>query len=572
MNRIKNLVWVLVINILVIGAAYVGYRLAFRNLIFPKVSIAGIGVGGMDKITTLRLVEKYFSTNLNNVVLRINDKEISKFNEIKVERDINWAVEQAYMVGRNGNIMTQIAEQFKTLFTPRNILVPISYDKEDLASYVDQLASDYNQKPVWPRLEVDNNDRVVTVSGKDGLEIVKDTLMGDVVDSWGLPGKQIVDVPREIVSTKEDTTLTEQAIASLGKWGGRRLTLKQEGFESVLGKKEMASLFGLTKETIDSDQFGNLLARIQQLVETEPRDAVFAFEDNEVKEFRPEVIGRAIDVPAFKEKLGQVLVSANSDILEIPVILSYPKIRAGDINNLGIKELIGQGKSTFFHSIPGRVFNVNLAASRINGTLVPPGEEFSFNEAVGDISRASGYQTAYIISGGKTVLGDGGGVCQVSTTVFRAALNTGLPITERKAHAYRVGYYEQDSKPGIDATVYNPTADLKFLNNTEKHILIQTKVDTRNLKMEVKIYGTKDGRVSSITDPVISGQTPSPPTMYVDDPTLPVGQMKQIDWSAWGAKVSFNYKVMRGTEKIFEKTFYSNYQPWQAVYLKGTKL
>ncbi len=331
------------------------------------------------------------------------------------------------------------------------------------------------------------------------------------------------------------------------------------------------SLFGLINSTIDPDQFETLMARIQQQVETEPRDAVFQFEEGNVLEFKPEVVGKIIDVPSFNEKLAQTIVSAEEEGLEIPVIITNPRIKTGDINNLGIKELIGEGKSTFFHSIPGRVFNVNLASSRINSTIVAPGEEFSFNKSVGDISRASGYQSAYIISGGKTILGDGGGVCQVSTTVFRAALNAGFPITERKAHAYRVGYYEQDSKPGIDATVYNPSVDLKFLNDTENHILIQTKVDTKNYKMSVQIYGTKDGRVSVVSEPKISGQSSPLPTIYVDDPTLPAGQTKQIDWSAWGAKVSFNYKVMKGTETLIEKTFYSNYQPWAAVYLKGTK-
>jgi vancomycin resistance protein YoaR len=268
--------------------------------------------------------------------------------------------------------------------------------------------------------------------------------------------------------------------------------------------------------------------------------------------------------------LAEFLLSAEDKVLEIPVILTYPKIKTGDVNNLGIKELIGTGKSTFFHSIPGRVFNVNLAASRISGTLVGPGEEFSFVKAVGDISKTTGYQTAYIISEGRTVLGDGGGVCQVSTTTFRAALDAGLPITERKAHAYRVGYYEQDSPPGIDATVYYPTADLKFLNDTGNYILIQETVDTKNLSMKVEIYGTSDGRKSSLSKPRISNQSPPPPTMYVDDPTLPLGTMKQIDWSAWGAKVVFDYKVERNGENIYEKTFVSNYQPWQAVYLKGT--
>ena len=570
MNRLNKLVWILIIGILIVGASYTGYRLAFRGLIFPKVAVAGIEVGGMDRITALKLVDKYFSTNPSSIILRINENEISKINEIKVERDFNWAVEQAYTVGRNGNLLTQISEQIKTLFQSRNIAVPISYDKEDLSGYVDQLAVDFNQKPVWPKLVMENG-KIMAVLGKDGIEVNKEQLTDKIVAGWSLPDKQIIDIPREVVSAKENKVLVDQAMASLNKWGDKELILKREGFETRLSKSEMMSLFGLTSEVIDSDQFKTLMARIQQQVETEPRDAVFKFENGKVLEFKPEVVGQVIDVPAFNEKLAQTLVSAEKNVLEIPVILSYPKIKAGDVNNMGIKELIGEGKSSFSHSIPGRVFNVNLASSRINSTIVAPGEEFSFNKAVGDISRASGYQSAYIISGGKTVLGDGGGVCQVSTTVFRAAMNAGLPITERKAHAYRVGYYEQDSKPGIDATVYNPTADLKFLNDTGNYILIQTIVDTKNLKMRVEIYGTKDGRVATVSEPVISSQSSPLPTIYEDDPTLPVGQTKQIDWSAWGAKVSFNYSVTKDGNTVFEKTFYSNYQPWAAVYLKGTK-
>lgn len=545
--------------------------MAYRSLIFPNITVAGVSVGGIDRTTAIKLLNKYFETNPNSVTLRIDDKEINGLSEIKIERDFTWAIEQAYNVGRNGNVLTQIGEQIRTLFETRIITVPISYDSEDITGYVDQLASDYNQKAVWPKLVLDKNE-VKIISGKDGVEIKKDLLIEKILEAMALPDKQIVDVPREVVSAKENEKLVAQAIEALNKWGERRLTLKQDRFSETLTKDEMMSLFGLTRNVVDDDQYGNLLAKIQQMVETEPRDAVFKFENNEVMEFKPEVVGRVIDIPAFKEKLGEALILAEGETLEIPVIVTQPKIKAGDINNLGIKELIGEGKSSFGHSIPGRVFNVNLAASRVNGTMVAPGDEFSFNRAVGDISKATGYQSAYIISGGKTVLGDGGGVCQVSTTVFRAALNAGLPITERKAHAYRVGYYEQDSKPGIDATVYNPTADFRFVNDTGNHILVQTEVDTVNLKMKVQIYGTKDGRVSTVSTPKISSQTPPPATLFVDDPTLPAGQMKQIDWAAWGAKVSFNYKVTRDENTIFEKTFYSNYQPWQAVYLRGTKI
>ncbi|EKD53620.1 MAG: VanW family protein [uncultured bacterium] len=569
MEKFKYILGSLMIFLFMMITIYAGFRLAFRKLILPKVEIAGVEMTGMDKATALKLVSSYFETDPNKIVLEMDGKEVAKLTGIKVEYDLVWAVDQAMSVGRNGNILTQITEGAKTLLYGRTIDVPVSYNKSDLEDLVDQISDKLNQKPVWPKL-IKENETYKLVAGKNGVEVKTADLMAEVVKQFGLPGHHAIQIPTNLVETKENDALVKAAIESLEKWGKDKLTIRFRDFEKQLGTDDIPNLFGLTNDPIDQNHFELLITQIKPLVETDPRDAVFVFEDNKVNEFKPEITGATIDIPMFRSKLAESLLSAEDKVLEIPVILTYPKIKTGDINNLGIKELIGTGKSTFFHSIPGRVFNVNLAASRISGTLVGPGEEFSFVKAVGDISKTTGYQTAYIISEGRTVLGDGGGVCQVSTTTFRAALDAGLPITERKAHAYRVGYYEQDSPPGIDATVYYPTADLKFLNDTGNYILIQETVDTKSMSMKVEIYGTSDGRKSSLSKPRISNQSPPPPTMYVDDPTLPLGTMKQIDWSAWGAKVAFDYKVERNGEVVYEKTFVSNYQPWQAIYLKGT--
>jgi vancomycin resistance protein YoaR len=249
---------------------------------------------------------------------------------------------------------------------------------------------------------------------------------------------------------------------------------------------------------------------------------------------------------------------------------SPPEITTDKINNLGINELIGRGSSTYFHSIPSRVHNVVLAASRINGTLVKPGDTFSFNDTLGDVSQFTGYKQAYIISDGKTILGDGGGVCQVSTTLFRSVLNAGLPVVERQAHAYRVGYYEQGSPAGLDATVYGPSPDFKFVNNTPAHVLIQATADPKNYSLVFELYGTSDGRVSVVSKPIVTNVTAPAGDLYQDDPTLPAGTIKQIEYKAWGAKVTFNYVVTKDGEEIFKKIFISNYRPWQAVYLRGT--
>jgi len=236
---------------------------------------------------------------------------------------------------------------------------------------------------------------------------------------------------------------------------------------------------------------------------------------------------------------------------------------------LGIKELLGEGESWFHHSIPGRVYNINLSASKIHGTLVAPGEVFSFVKTVGNIDAAHGYQPSYVIQNGRTVLGDGGGVCQTSTTLFRAVLASGLDIIERNAHAYRVSYYEENYDVGVDATIFSPTVDFKFKNDTENYILIQKNIDLANYYLNFKIFGTSDGRKATISKSKIWSQTPPPPDLYQDDPTLAPGVIKQVDWKAWGAKVSFDWKVEKDGQILHQQTFYSNYRPWQAVYLRG---
>jgi vancomycin resistance protein YoaR len=150
-------------------------------------------------------------------------------------------------------------------------------------------------------------------------------------------------------------------------------------------------------------------------------------------------------------------------------------------------------------------------------------------------------------------------------------LNAGLPIVERHAHAYRVGYYEQDQPPGLDATIYVPSVDLKFKNDTGNYILIQSFFDEANLALTFVLYGKKDGREVELTRPVLTSSTPAPPDSYQDDPTLPVGTVKQVDFSAPGGRSVFTRKVTKNGKVIIDESFVSNYKPWQAVYLRGTK-
>ncbi len=315
------------------------------------------------------------------------------------------------------------------------------------------------------------------------------------------------------------------------------------------------------------------LESLKWQVDKKPRDARFKLKNKRVVEFSPAESGYELEVNDNIQKLIQTLKEegVGKKQLRLKVKTIPPKITIKDSNNLGIVELLGRGESYYRHSIASRIYNVELAAKKINGVLIAPGEEFSFNQAVGEISRATGFKSAYIIKDGRTILGDGGGVCQVSTTVFRAALKAGLPITERWAHAYRVGYYEQNSKPGFDATVFSPNKDLKFKNDTGSYILLDSWYEEKKRHLVVDLYGKRDGRKSFIKNVRVWGIVPPPPPIYQNDPNLPKGTLKQVDWRAWGAKAKFDYLVEKNGKVWFQKTFRSDYRPWQDVFLVGTK-
>jgi vancomycin resistance protein YoaR len=365
-----------------------------------------------------------------------------------------------------------------------------------------------------------------------------------------------------------DANLSAMQAYLIGRSGSFFTDLTHKYFRQ---KTDLSPLFRWKEDILSQT-----LDTFSETIDVPAEDALFSFSGGKVTEFKPSKNGLQVNrnrtLTTFRQVLEHIPASnINYYIIPVSVDVVKPIVTTDSTNSYGIKEQIGRGYSEFSGSIPGRIHNVALAASRFNGVLIAPGESFSFNKTLGDVSAATGYQQAYIIKEGRTVLGDGGGVCQVSTTLFRAAMDAGLPITERHAHAYRVHYYEEGGYPaGMDATVFDPSDDLKFKNDTPGYILIQTKTDTDNLTLEFNLYGQSDGRKSEIYGARMWGVTPPPPDLFQDDPTLKVGVTKQVDFSAWGANAAFKYKVTRDGKTLLDTEFISNYRPWQAIYLKGT--
>ncbi|QFP78504.1 hypothetical protein DAAJ005_17815 [Deinococcus sp. AJ005] len=224
---------------------------------------------------------------------------------------------------------------------------------------------------------------------------------------------------------------------------------------------------------------------------------------------------------------------------------------------------LASGQSSFAGSPDFRVHNIRTGAERVQGAWVAPGKTFSFNALIGPINSATGFQPGYVVTGNTLSTEDGGGICQVSTTVFRAAFNAGLPITERHEHSYLVGYYEQ---PGLDAAVYAPSKDLRWKNDTAAPLLVQTAWDLKAETLTVSLFGANDGRTVRISEPAISARKPAPDPTFMVDRALEKGAARRVDMPAAGLKAVITRTVTFTDGKQKKEDFVSRYKAWGGVF------
>ncbi len=253
--------------------------------------------------------------------------------------------------------------------------------------------------------------------------------------------------------------------------------------------------------TIDETKIKAFLTELALRTDRDPQDAVFTGGENgAIAVSQKEVYGYAMKQDEALEVILEALRTSNHSplLLSLPGALTEPTIKSVDIDKLGVKELIGTGVTNFAGSPKNRIYNINRALEQFQSIIIAPGEEFSFVKYLGEVDGEHGYLPELVIRNNKTEPEFGGGICQVSSTVFRAAINSGMKITERRNHSYPVQYY----KPyGLDATIYVPRPDFRFLNNTGHHVMMQSEIIGTELRF--RFFGTNDGRTTTMDGPHI---------------------------------------------------------------------
>ena len=569
----------LILSLLLFILILLTYQTILKDKYYPFTFVGSNNISLLTKGQAIRVLESSFKK-------RSRDKLVFEFPQGTFVIDLatssaslNYAsLDAHFKSSHEGNFWNKFLTQTQSFIFRSNISpkIILSLDKQMdvISSSIDkpyQNASLTFDEITTP--EGSPSARIQIQEGENGLALDKSVLK-EIISNYLLTGKYKPLLPTKSISPKVSTEKIQKAKEVLENLLVEPIKFNFQDQSWTLDTKQILALLDLETEKdtlLDKDKTYIYLQNIASAIDQEVTEGLFEFNPStkRVTAFKQSREGRKLNIDKTYSDLIDSLINNQPRNVNLNVEIIKPKILTNDVNTLGIRELIGQGISNFAGSIPNRIYNVGLTASKINGVLIAPGDVFSFNGTVGDISATTGFKQAYVIKEGRTVLDDGGGVCQDSTTLFRAVLNAGLPIIKRTAHAYRVGYYEQGFPPGLDATVYYPSVDFQFKNDTKNYILIQAY--TSGLTLYVDLYGTSDGRESSLTKPIVTNFIPAPPELRQDDPSLPKGTIKQVDWAASGAKVSFNRTVTRDGEQIIKETWNSSYKPWQAIFLIGTK-
>jgi vancomycin resistance protein YoaR len=361
------------------------------------------------------------------------------------------------------------------------------------------------------------------------------------------------------------------------EYGGNSWDISPEDFGEYIVQTNDPTKSGAAAVSIETDVKGLskfLSSTFASQVNSDPVDAKIAWSDDLQGVYATEdsVNGVKIKPSTFAQALSSSFFGDHGNV-EIPVSEIAPQIDSNNLQALGITNKIAVGDSNFDGSDPGRLTNLTVGTSLLNGTLVPPHGEFSFNHSIGVIEASKGYIEAGVITGESIGRDIGGGICQVSTTVFRAALKAGLPITEWHPHTFRLAFYEADGwQPGFDASILQPNddpfggGDFKFQNPTDSWLLIEAY--TQDVNDIVIIYGPDLGYTVDISDAVIGD--PYPPeeaTQVVVDNTLGAGEVEQTQGYLEGVDVSFTRQVYDADGNLLiDETFDSPYKPHGSIW------
>ncbi|MFA6410870.1 MAG: VanW family protein [Candidatus Buchananbacteria bacterium] len=575
---------VFLILVFILTGSGFAWENAYAQKFYPGIKIGNFDVSGKTKDEVWQKL-KSVEQNLTNTNLSFTAEKIAiKIEPVPTDGGdpdlvqpilvFNWqtSLDSAYQVGRTGNWFNQIKEQLTTLINKKTI--PINYELNDvgLVMALQNSFSQLEKPPVNAALKIEN-DQPEIIGEESGYIFNYQKAIDQLRQNINNLDFKTIDLDLVFSEPTIKKADVAEALPQLNNIlaietvkltaEGQNWELKKPIFISWL---EFQKIDGKIVIGFNQQKVNEFLDPIAKTINIEAKEAKLQMTDGKITEFQATQDGITLNLEQSYKKLNDQITTGTLADTELVVDITKAKVVDTDVQNLGVQELLGKGTSNFSGSPKNRRINIAVGAKTLNGLLIAPGEEFSMIKALGAIDGEHGYKQELVIKGNKTLPEYGGGLCQIGTTAFRAALRSGLPITERRNHSYRVVYYEP---AGMDATIYDPKPDLKFLNDTQNYILFMTKISGDELIFE--FYGTKDGRQIKIEPdpPRIFNITNPPAAKYIETDTLKPGEKKRTETPHKGADTYFKYTITYPNGEIKEQEFKSHYVAWPEIWLVG---
>ncbi len=533
-----------IILTIVISAMIVGLGLAVVPTVFAERIMLGMRIGAFDVSgiskddlgQTLTIYDNEIKSR--KVTLHLRDKEKTYTAE-----ELGFALD----IGTTKENTIRASKNIKGIFKEQIVRPTLSYNKQTMNEVIENDFGDSMALPTNASLELTGKDKLIATPSIKGEQINAEKLAKDMTNNI-LNNNEIIKIELTVnimpASVQDDEIAQAKATAEKMMNDGYTLTFGGEDYtiRPYSVRRLLAFVPQIEPNNHDNEILGTrfdstgirsyftetLLPAINQ----EPINARFISSSGRVEQFSIAQRGQEIDIDDSIEKMASALAQGRV-ASAIQVKITEPEITSDtSIQELGLTSLIATGTTDYTGSPKNRIHNSSVGAHKYHGLLIAPGEEFSFNKFLGPVTAATGFLPELVIKHNVTTPEYGGGLCQVSTTMFRAAVRAGMEITTRRNHAYAVSYY---GKPGFDATIYPPYTDFRFLNNTPGYILIQQNISGTKLTFE--IWGTDDGRIVEIVGP------------------------NTYDRQSNGAvKASLAQKVTIGENVLIDESFYSNYK------------
>jgi vancomycin resistance protein YoaR len=573
-----------VITLVVLGIAggITSFYRSYEGRIYPNVSIQGIAVGEMTPEQAESALRSRYAAFLRQpVVITYGDRQWTPtLDELGMTFDFRGAVDAAYNAGRGHGLIDDAREIAAIWQHGLDVPLHVSYDETRAQAYLTQLAREIERAPADAQVRLDGA-QIAIVGAAIGRQVLVDATLSHV--SQQLQAFVPATIPlqtREIPPRLDDATVAA-ARAQIETILQGPLALRVDKNEYEWTVADLADMIIINRVpsaegdriavTLDQDMIARRIRQIADETEkpgTRPR---VAWNNGDLKIMKPGKPGLRLDEARARDMVIAAVMGRDRT-LELPMVPTDPPVTEANLHQLGIRELVSIGKSDFTGSAAYRIHNIGVGMQLLNGLLIAPGEEFSFNKNIGQINAANGFVEGAAIIQNRTQQEFGGGICQDSTTMFRAAFWAGLPITERWGHSFYISWYDKyalgprGNGPGLDATIFTGGPDLKFINDTGAWLLIQAWSNPKTGVAQIELYGTKPNRTVDLTHKVYDHVPAPTEPVFVADPKVPRGTIKHTDKARGGMTIDVYRLVVENGAPRPPELFRTRFRPWPNIY------